>query len=79
MTRFVAIALIAVSSAAQPAVDLSGVWERNKAASSPERQPLDGMKVKIDQHGSTLEITIRAVQRGNLEQVTNRYPRLRSS
>ena len=65
--------VFALTAAAQAPPDFSGVWERNKAASSPEKQPLDSMKLKIDQQGDTIDVVLRAVQRGNLEQGTIRY------
>jgi len=63
--------LLAVSAAAQP--NLSGVWERNKAASSPEKQPVDSIKVKVDQQGAAVDVIMRVVQRGNLEQSNMHY------
>ena len=65
--------LLALAAAAQPPVNLSGVWERNRAASSPEKQPVDTMKVKIDHQGATIDVVMRVVQRGNLEQISIRY------
>jgi hypothetical protein len=67
-----ALALV-LSAAAQVPVNLSGVWERNRAASSPEKQPVDGMTLKIDQQGATIDVVLRVVQKGNLEQANIRY------
>jgi len=66
------VLLCAAVAAAQP-VNLSGVWEHNKAASSPSKQAPDSMRVKIDQQGGTIDIVIRAMVRGNLQQMSNRY------
>jgi len=65
--------VLALTTAAQSPVNLSGVWERNKATSSPEKQPVDGMKLKIDQQGTTIDVVLRVVQRGTLEQSNIRY------
>ena len=65
--------VLALTAAAQVPVNLSGVWERNKGASSPEKQPVDGMKLKIDQQGATIDVVLRVVQKGNLEQSNIRY------
>jgi hypothetical protein len=73
MTKLLWFAFIATSAAAQPPIDLSGVWEHSKEASSPQKQPIESAKMKIEQKGSTIDITMRAVQRGNLEQMSNRY------
>jgi len=65
--------VFALTAAAQAPVNLSGVWERNKSASSPEKQPVDGLNLKIDQQGATIDVVLRVVQKGNLEQSNIRY------
>ena len=76
MNRFVAVSLLAflvLSATGQTPVNFSGVWELNKTASPAIPDMPDSMKVKIDQQGEAIEVTIRVVARGNLEQISNRY------
>jgi hypothetical protein len=65
--------VFALTAAAQAPVDLSGIWERYNAASSPGKQPVDSMKLKIDQQGATIDVVLRVVQRGTVEQSNIRY------
>ncbi len=73
MSKLTVFALLCAVAAAQTPVNLSGVWEHNRAASPPARQAPESMRVKIDQQGANIEITYRVIQRGNLEQMSNRY------
>src|SRR5690348_7118256 len=73
MSKLALILVITLAAMGQTTVDLSGVWERNREASSPEKQPVDSMKVKIEQRGTTFDVTMRVVVKGALEQFTNRY------
>src|SRR5262249_46731562 len=73
MNNAAVFALLCASVGAAQPVNLSGVWEHNRAASSPSKQAPDSMLVKIDQQGTTVDIVIRATVRGNLEQMSNRY------
>ena len=63
------LALFAVSVCAQP--NLSGAWEWNNPQKS-ENTP-DWIRVKIDQQGGNFEITMRAFNRGEIDQNSNRY------
>jgi hypothetical protein len=74
MSKLAAVLLtMAFAAPGQTPVNFSGVWERNKSNSPATAQTPDSMRIRIDQQGPAFEVTVRAVVRGNQEQMANRY------
>lgn len=57
---------------AQAPPNLSGVWQVNKEKTPFKRQPED-MRIKIDQQGSNVAVTMRVVSEGQQQQLAFRY------
>ena len=71
--RFLAlVSAIALVSWAQAEPNLSGVWQLNKDKTKFERHPPDTMRIKIDQQGSNITITMRVVEQGQQQQTAFR-------
>lgn len=52
--------------------NLSGVWRRNSQKSSPTNHPPDDMRVKIEQNGPDVTISLRSSNNGREEITTER-------
>lgn len=74
MIRVAAVAFAILTWAhAQTRPDLSGVWELNQSASKESGARPERMRARIEQHGTSVTITLRVTARGETEQETHTY------
>ena len=67
------LSLLLAGSPSAPKVDLSGVWEMNKAKSQATPNQPDALRIKIENHGDEFAMTFRVVSKGNTKTQVYKY------